>query len=371
VGIIETGVDPNHEQLLGSQFDSTILFPREPGIDAGPQASGHGSHVASTATGSQQLTPVQVFVEGVSRAPIFSVQCLGRGIGTGFTSEIVNAIALAFELGVRVFKPQLALDGAVIVTSPQRISKAAVCKVMVMAEEYRIPRFGIVANTLYGIEGEAGHRLAQQFQLPLLARLEWSQDILQGMEDHVPFPHAPFLPVAQALASQLLMEVLAIPEPIGGDGGYLTADPEPWTAFHDLSGQRWAVLLDLLPPRYRTGRTRVDDRALLNGILWVYTTRQTWSAIPPQYGKWATAKKPVERWKASGYWDPILAQCTEFGYVMTEGDFEQTNVDAGILRAGNQAGQAAWARGEGPAEVSGGEPPQRSDQDAAARPGDR
>jgi len=107
VGIIDTGVDPNHEQLMGSQFDSTILFPREPGIDAGPQASGHGSHVASTAAGRQQLTPVQVFVEGVSRAPIFSVQCLGRVIGTGFTSEIVNAIALAFELGVRVFNLSL------------------------------------------------------------------------------------------------------------------------------------------------------------------------------------------------------------------------------------------------------------------------
>jgi len=107
VGIIDTGVDPNHEQLLGSQFDSTILFPREPGIDAGPQASGHGSHVASTAAGRQQLTPVQVFVEGVSRAPVFSVQCLGRVVGTGFTSEIVNAIALAFERGVRVFNMSL------------------------------------------------------------------------------------------------------------------------------------------------------------------------------------------------------------------------------------------------------------------------
>ena len=107
LAVIDTGVDPNHEQLLGSEFNSTILFPREPGIDAGLQASGHGSHVASTAAGRLQLTPVQVFVEGVSRAPIFSVQCLGRVVGTGFTSEIVNAIALAFERGVRVFNMSL------------------------------------------------------------------------------------------------------------------------------------------------------------------------------------------------------------------------------------------------------------------------
>ncbi|MFQ6030598.1 MAG: S8 family serine peptidase [Dehalococcoidia bacterium] len=107
LGVIDTGVDPNHEQLVGSQFDSTIIFPREPGIDAGPQASGHGSHVASTAAGRQQLTPVQVFVEGVSRAPVVSIQALGRVVGTGFSSEIVNAIALAWDLGARVFNLSL------------------------------------------------------------------------------------------------------------------------------------------------------------------------------------------------------------------------------------------------------------------------
>ena len=107
VAIIDTGVDPSHEQLMGAEFESTIMVPREPGIDAGPQASGHGSHVASTAAGRQQLTPVQVFVEGVSRAPILSVQCLGRVVGTGFSHEIVNAVSLAFERGVRIFNLSL------------------------------------------------------------------------------------------------------------------------------------------------------------------------------------------------------------------------------------------------------------------------
>lgn len=107
LGIIDTGIDINHEQLQGSEFTSTIMVPPEPGIDAGPQASGHGSHVASTAAGAQRFTPVQVFVQGVSRAPILSVQCLGRVVGTGFTSEIVNAIATAWDRGVRVFNMSL------------------------------------------------------------------------------------------------------------------------------------------------------------------------------------------------------------------------------------------------------------------------
>ena len=274
---------------------------------------------------------------------------------------------------------QLALDGAVIVTSPQKISEAAVRKVMLMAEEYRIPLFGIVENTLYGIEGEAGNRLAQRFQLPLLARLEWSQEILQAMEDHVPFPHTAFLPVAQALASRLLMgepelqhpgEALSESEPLEGEGGHPHDNAEPWTAFQDLSDQHWAVLLELLLPRHRSGRTRVDDRALLNGILWVYTTRHSWKDMPPQYGKWATAKKRVERWKQGGYWDPILSQAREFGYAMTEGDFEQPDHDAAVLRDGDQTGQQARPGAQGAAEVPGGQPAQCPDYPAAAPTGD-
>jgi hypothetical protein len=131
--------------------------------------------------------------------------------------------------------------------------------------------------------------LAQRFQLPLLARLEWSQEILQAMEDHVPFPHAAFLPVAQALASQLLTGAavtpqyqqgeLPTPEPLC-EVGYSEVDPEPWTAFQDLTDDQWAVLRELMPPHHQTGRTRVDDRALLNGILWVYTARHPWKEMP-------------------------------------------------------------------------------------------
>ena len=107
IGVVDTGIDPNHSQLTGSEWDSTILVPREPGLDGGPQASGHGSHVSSTAAGSLQISEVQVFVEGVSRARIVSIQALGRIIGTGFSSEIVNAITLAFDRGARVINMSL------------------------------------------------------------------------------------------------------------------------------------------------------------------------------------------------------------------------------------------------------------------------
>ena len=108
LGVIDTGIDPTHPQLEGSNWDSVINTPiRESGIDAGPTSPGHGSHVASTAAGKLQISATQVFVEGVSRAPIFSVQALGRVIGTGFSSEIVNAMALALDRGAGVVNMSL------------------------------------------------------------------------------------------------------------------------------------------------------------------------------------------------------------------------------------------------------------------------
>jgi len=107
LAVIDTGVDPSHPQLVGAEWHSVITIPREPGLDAGPQASGHGSHVASTAAGKYHMAETGPFVEGVSRAQVFSIQALGRVVGTGFTSEVVNAMALALESGARVVNMSL------------------------------------------------------------------------------------------------------------------------------------------------------------------------------------------------------------------------------------------------------------------------
>lgn len=108
LGIIDTGVDPTNPQLIGAAWASEIRVPfYEPGLDAGPQASGHGSHCASTAAGKLVHTEVGQFVEGVSHAQLFCVQALGRVIGMGFKSEIISAILKAWDSGARVFSMSL------------------------------------------------------------------------------------------------------------------------------------------------------------------------------------------------------------------------------------------------------------------------
>jgi len=103
LGVTDTGVDAMHPQLQGAEFYSTISWPAREILDE----NGHGSHCASTAAGSLHRTVTDVTVEGVSRSPLLSVKCLGRGIGTGFTSEIINAMSVCFERGCQVISMSL------------------------------------------------------------------------------------------------------------------------------------------------------------------------------------------------------------------------------------------------------------------------
>ncbi len=103
LGIGDTGVDALHPQLQGAEFYSEIAWPAREVLDE----NGHGSHVASTAAGKLYTSPANIFVEGVSHARLVCVKCLGRGIGTGFTSEIVNAIATAYNKGCQIISLSL------------------------------------------------------------------------------------------------------------------------------------------------------------------------------------------------------------------------------------------------------------------------
>jgi len=51
--------------------------------------------------------------------------------------------------------------------------------------------------------------------------------------------------------------------------------------FRELSDEEWAFIELLPPPKARTGRPRVDDRAVLNGLLYVLITGCRWMDMPP------------------------------------------------------------------------------------------
>ncbi|MCU9529976.1 transposase, partial [Pseudomonas mosselii] len=45
---------------------------------------------------------------------------------------------------------------------------------------------------------------------------------------------------------------------------------------YELSDAEWEIVADLFTAHRRTGRPRVDDRLMLNGVLWVLCSGATW-----------------------------------------------------------------------------------------------
>lgn len=79
---------------------------------------------------------------------------------------------------------------------------------------------------------------------------------------------------------------------------------------HDLTDAEWAIIEPLLPTKVR-GVPRVDDRRVINGILWRFRTGSPWRDIPERYGPRTTLYNRFARWRAKGIWGGILAAVSE------------------------------------------------------------
>ncbi|MGW2770032.1 IS5 family transposase [Streptomyces sp. NPDC001275] len=73
---------------------------------------------------------------------------------------------------------------------------------------------------------------------------------------------------------------------------------------HELSDVEWEFVRPLLPESLRGGRKRLDDRRVLNGIVWKFRT--AWRDVPERYGPWATLHTRFRRWAADGTFDRML-----------------------------------------------------------------
>jgi transposase len=74
---------------------------------------------------------------------------------------------------------------------------------------------------------------------------------------------------------------------------------------HELTDYEWAVIEPLLPRNSR-GVPRVDDRRVINGILWRFRTGSSWRDVPERYGPRTTLYNCFTRWRAAGVWDRLL-----------------------------------------------------------------
>jgi transposase len=81
-----------------------------------------------------------------------------------------------------------------------------------------------------------------------------------------------------------------------------------------LTDEVWARLESLIPLRPRRfkhpGRRRADDRAALEGILWVLRNGVGWNRVPTRlFGvSGATCWRRLDEWRAAGLWQQLHEQ---------------------------------------------------------------
>nr|WP_234338060.1 IS5 family transposase [Streptomyces sp. NRRL WC-3725] len=107
---------------------------------------------------------------------------------------------------------------------------------------------------------------------------------------------------------------------------------------HELSDAEWAFVEPLLP-RSERGRRRLDDRTVLNGIVWKFRTGTAWRDVPERYGSWATLHTRFRRWAKDGTFERMLRAAQ--ARADAAGDIEWlVAVDSTIVRAHQHAAGA-------------------------------
>lgn len=103
-----------------------------------------------------------------------------------------------------------------------------------------------------------------------------------------------------------------------------------------LSDAQWARIAPLLP-RHRVGgrggRPWIEDRACLEGVLWVLRTGARWRDLPDQYPSPATCWRRLSAWAAGDIWLDIwrafLGELDQHGLL----DWEECFIDGTFAAA--------------------------------------
>src|ERR1700740_2298524 len=80
---------------------------------------------------------------------------------------------------------------------------------------------------------------------------------------------------------------------------------------YELSEAQWARIAPMLPGKVGDpGRSGVDNRLFVNGVLWVLRSGAHWHDLPERYGKWKTLHKRFSRWSKAKVWESVFDDLT-------------------------------------------------------------
>ncbi len=103
--------------------------------------------------------------------------------------------------------------------------------------------------------------------------------------------------------------------------------------FKELSNAQWDHIHSYLPPQPKVGRKRVDDRQVVNGILYVLITGCQWRDMPKQYGSYVTAWRRLKRWSEEGVWDMIFDSLKDDSYEKGQLSLKIVAIDSSFIEA--------------------------------------
>ncbi len=101
---------------------------------------------------------------------------------------------------------------------------------------------------------------------------------------------------------------------------------------YELNDDQWERIRDILPGKQGDrGRTAADNRAFVDGVLWVLRSGSFWKDMPERYGNWKSAHKRFTRWAKAGVWEQV------FQVLLGDRSNEYIMLDSTIVRAHRQA----------------------------------
>ena len=121
---------------------------------------------------------------------------------------------------------------------------------------------------------------------------------------------------------------------------------KPW----EVSDRVWARIEPLLPSRPRRfrypGRKPLDDRLVLQGILFVLHAGIGWEHLPQElgFGCGMTAWRRLRDWQQAGVWERLHAELLAELHAVGEIDWSRAVVDSSHLQAKKGARKPVLAR---------------------------
>ena len=102
---------------------------------------------------------------------------------------------------------------------------------------------------------------------------------------------------------------------------------------YELRKGQWERIKGLLPPERtgKQGRSRKDDRNMLNGMLWIVRSGAQWRELPEVYGSWQSVYARFAKWRDDGTLGTI------FRALSADADMENLSLDSACIKVHKSA----------------------------------